>query len=288
MKASDQGTHREGASAPRSSVVLGGGGLSAIGWSIGVLAALEEKGMLRLTDQDLVVGTSAGAAVAVAVLQSGTASREFDTMVRKSRRNSELSPAADLEQIFPQVVGIHERQATPGEKAAAFMRLSREASGIEPRMRRDAIATRLHAETWPDHDLVITAVGTDGQARAFTRDSGVGLLDVVTASCAVPGLWPVATIAGGDYVDGGTFSLTNAELAHAAERVVILQPMPENPAYETPARTEVFARAMVLKPSDHARTGFGANPFDPDIRGIAAVLGYEDGLAALDQWKEHA
>lgn len=61
-----------------------------------MLAAMEEKGILRLTEQDLVVGTCAGAAVAGAVRQSGTASREFDTMVRKSRRNPELSPAADL------------------------------------------------------------------------------------------------------------------------------------------------------------------------------------------------
>lgn len=72
-------------------------------------------------------------------------------MVRKSRRNLELSPAADLEQTFPQILGIHERQATPGEKVADFMRLSREASGTEARTRRDSIATRLHAEAWPDH-----------------------------------------------------------------------------------------------------------------------------------------
>ncbi|MGW7004622.1 hypothetical protein ACWGCW_17815 [Streptomyces sp. NPDC054933] len=27
--------------------------------------------------------------------------------------------------------------------------------------------------------------------------------------------------------------------------------------------------------------GIGSNPFDPDVRGVAAVLGYEDGLAAV-------
>lgn len=68
------------------------------------------------------------------------------------------------------------------------MRLPREASGTEPRKRREAIATRLQAETWPDHDLVITVVGTHGQTRASTRGCGAGLLDAVTASCAVPGM----------------------------------------------------------------------------------------------------
>lgn len=90
MAATHQGTLRQESPAPLSA------GLSATGWSSGVLAAMEEKGILRLTEQDLVVGTCAGAAVAGAVRQSGTASREFDTMVRKSRRNPELSPAADL------------------------------------------------------------------------------------------------------------------------------------------------------------------------------------------------
>lgn len=263
-----------------SAVVVGGGGLSAIGWSTGVLAALEEQGVLRLRNQDLVVGTSAGAAVAAAVLQSGTAVLEFDHMVRKSCRNEESAPDSDLSTVFPEVIGIHDRETPVQEKARDFLRLTGRAVTVDPRRRRSSIASRLHSDNWPDANLIVTTVDDSGCSRRFTRTSGVSLVDAVTASCAVPGLWPAVDLDGRAYMDGGTFSLTNAEIAASADQVLVLQPMPEAPGYATPARSEVYARATVLEPSDRSREGFGENPFDPDVRGIAAVLGYEDGLRA--------
>ena len=105
-------------------------------------------------------------------------------------------------------------------------------------------------------------------------------MDAVTASCAVPGLWPVVRIGDEEYVDGGTYSLTNAELARDAGRVIVVQPMPELVAHLPRERQEVLERAVVIEPSQRARVGFGTDPFDPDVRGVAAVLGYDDGWAA--------
>jgi len=51
-------------------LVLGGGGVTGVAWETGVLAGLSESG-LDLSNADLLVGTSAGAAVA-AQLASGT------------------------------------------------------------------------------------------------------------------------------------------------------------------------------------------------------------------------
>lgn len=45
-----------------AALVLGGGGLTGIGWEIGVLAGLAEAG-LDLADADVVIGTSAGSIV---------------------------------------------------------------------------------------------------------------------------------------------------------------------------------------------------------------------------------
>ena len=104
-----------------------------------------------------------------------------------------------------------------------------------------------------------------GSRTVFTSGSGVGLVDALTASCAVPGLWPVVRIDDADYIDGGTFSLTNAELAHDADHVIVLQPMPELPVYATAERQEVFDRAVVIEPSERAHAGFGSDPFDPDV-----------------------
>ncbi|MFD5077263.1 patatin-like phospholipase family protein [Streptomyces sp. NPDC058371] len=263
-----------------TAVVLGGGGLAGIGWTIGVLAALEEAGALRLASVDHVVGTSAGAAVAAAVLQSG-AGAEFDRTVRKGRRNAELAPAVALADVLPDVLAVHGTDESVAAKTEKLAALSRERSGTDPARRREVIAGRLRKDAWPDARFSVTAVRADGEATVFTADSGVGIVDAITASCAVPGLWPVVTIDGVDYVDGGTYSLTNAELAAHADRVLVLRPQPELPAYVTAERQQLLDRAVVLEPSERARAGFGADPFDPDVRGVAAVLGYEDGLAAV-------
>lgn len=264
-----------------TAVVLGGGGLAGIGWIIGALAALEEYGALRLGSVDHVIGTSAGAAVAAATLQAGSASAEYDKVVRKTRRSDELAPAVALADVLPDVMAVHGGEDSLAVKTERLMRLSRERSGIDPSRRRGAIALRVEKDSWPDGRLDVTAIRADGSRAVFTSASGVGLVDALTASCAVPGLWPVARIGGEDYIDGGTFSLTNAELARDTDHVIVLQPTPESPMYATAERREVLDRAVVIEPSERARAGFGPDPFDPDVRGVAAVLGYEDGLTAV-------
>lgn len=264
-----------------TAVVLGGGGLAGIGWTTGVLAALEEQGVLRLGSADRVIGTSAGAAVAAAVLQAGSASAEFDRIVRKSRRGDELAPAVALADILPDVLAIHAGEDSMATKTERLIQLSRQRAGIDPARRRAAVAGRVRSDTWPSDRLHVTAIRADGSRSVFNRASAVGLVDALTASCAVPGLWPVAHVGGREYIDGGTFSLTNAELARAAEHVIVLRPTPELPQYLTEERREVLERATLIEPSERARAGFGSDPFDPDVRGIASVLGYEDGLAAV-------
>ncbi|MBD0741512.1 patatin-like phospholipase family protein [Streptomyces sp. CBMA152] len=267
-----------------TAVVLGGGGLAGIGWTTGVLAALEEQGVLRLGSADCVIGTSAGAAVAAAVLQSGSAGAEFDRIVRKSRRGDELAPAAALADVLPEVLAIHASEDSMATKTERFTQLSQQRAGIDPALRRAAVAGRVRSDSWPSDRLHITSVRTDGSRTVFTSASGVALVDALTASCAVPGLWPVARIGGKEYIDGGTFSLTNAELARTADHVIVLRPTPELPQYLTEERRETLEHATLIEPSERARAGFGPDPFDPHVRGIAAILGYEDGLAAMPAW----
>ncbi len=59
----------------------------------------------------------------------------------------------------------------------------------------------------------------------FNRESGISLLDAVAASCAVPLVWPAATINGKRYIDGGVRSSANADLATGCGRVVVLAPI---------------------------------------------------------------
>lgn len=45
------------------------------------------------------------------------------------------------------------------------------------------------------------------QRTIFKRNSGVELVDAVLASCAVPYMWPPATINRRRYIDGGCYSV---------------------------------------------------------------------------------
>src|SRR4051795_13477717 len=65
-------------------LVLGGGGITGIGWELGIVAGLAAAGV-RLEDADLVVGTSAGSVVGAQLL-SGTSVEDLYT--------GQLRPAA--------------------------------------------------------------------------------------------------------------------------------------------------------------------------------------------------
>ena len=73
--------------------------------------------------------------------------------------------------------------------------------------------------------MILVAVDAHtGQLAAFDRDSGVDLVDAVTASTAMPGLTPTHNINGTRYINGGVRSTENADLASGYANVVILSP----------------------------------------------------------------
>ncbi|AFA72566.1 patatin-like phospholipase family protein [Gordonia polyisoprenivorans VH2] len=274
-----------------TAIVLGGGGLVGIGWMTGVLAALEEAGALRLGDAAAVIGTSAGSAVGTAILQSGSAADQFDIMVRASRRNDELTPEGDVASALEAFFEVASSGAPRAERARRFVELSHTHAGTEPGRRRAAVRGRYTSEIWPEN-LQITALREDGELTVFTAEeravpdgarsvAGVDLTDAVTASCAVPGIWPTVTIGGAEYIDGGSFSPTNAHLAAGFDEVIVIAPMLDDPDTVTPQVATVLCAARVITPSQRSAAGFGTNPLDPDIRGVAAVLGYDDGVLAL-------
>ena len=54
---------------------------------------------------------------------------------------------------------------------------------------------RLPRPEWPDKPMIIVAIDAHtGELAAFDRDSGVDLVDAVTASTALPGLVPTVSI----------------------------------------------------------------------------------------------
>ncbi|MGY1773588.1 patatin-like phospholipase family protein [Blastococcus sp. SYSU D00813] len=270
---------RRGGAAPERGLVLGGGGIAGAAWEIGLVTGLAEAGV-DVRDADLVVGTSAGSVVG-ALLGTG---RDLEELYA-----DQLQPVPDEEPAvgFDPVLlmgaiaaaltgagGEQEARARVGEFALA-------ADTVPEADRRAAVASRIGDAGWPAARLVVTAVdAADGAFTTFDAGSGVPLLDAVTASCAVPGLWPPVTVGGSRYVDGGMRSATNADLAAGCARVLVLAPVdgsavsglgPGLAAELETVRRQGTVLAVVA--DDDSRAAFGTDPLDPRIRAPSARAG---------------
>jgi NTE family protein len=163
--------------------------------------------------------------------------------------------------------------------------LAAEKAGLTPseQERLDVIGSRLLSREWPGRPLVITAVDAEtGEFRPFDRDSGVPLLSAVAASCAVPGVYPPVTVDGRRYIDGGTRSAANADLAHGYDRLVVLAPIPRGlgPVASVDAQvTGMVSRVAVVSPDQDSRTAIGRNVLDPAARAPSARAGRAQAAA---------
>jgi NTE family protein len=256
-------------------LVLGGGGITGIGWELGILAGLGAAGV-DLTEADVVVGTSAGSVVG-AQIRSGVAIEELYT-AQLADATGELAARMGLGAAARFVIAM----MWPGDERRARAWLGRaalKARTVPESTRRAVIEQRLPRPAWPEQRLVITAVDAEtGEAKAFDRDSGVGLIDAVTASCAVPLVWPPITIAGRRYIDGGVRSATNADLAAGCDRVVVLAPLTVSLRRSSAIKNQLASlgpgvRSVVVSPDAPARHAIGSNVLDPAHRAASARAG---------------
>ena len=265
-------------------LVLGGGGLSGVAWETGILAGLAAGGA-DVTTADYVLGTSAGATVA-AQIGSGLAIAElFDRQTVPALQSAELTP--DL----GRVIELMESWATlplefpdPAELRRVVGQRALAVQTVPEAERRAVIAGRLPQHTWPSRQLAVVAVDAhSGDVRVFDNDSGADLVDAVTASCAIPGIWPPVTIGPARYIDGGARSVVNADLAAGYQRVLILAPMAD-PSLDEQVAGLVAAgeevEVLVITPDDESTAAFGLNPLDPAVRAPAARAGYAQGQRA--------
>jgi predicted acylesterase/phospholipase RssA len=87
-------------------------------------------------------------------------------------------------------------------------------------------------------------------------------VDAVIASCAVPGVWPHATVNGARYIDGGVRTMTNADLAAGSRRALILAPLDEPAVHQQVAE---LARAELIQPDAPSVAAFGTDPLDSEM-----------------------
>jgi NTE family protein len=274
----------EQAPAGERALVLGGGGLSGIAWETGVLAGLAAAGA-DVAAADYVLGTSAGATVA-AQLGSGLSLTElFERQTVPGLQSAELSP--DIGRVIELMESWEKLPLEYPDPVELRREVGQRALTVETvpeAERRAVIAGRLPQHSWPSRKLAVVAVeASTGDVRVFDKDSGADLVDAVTASCAIPGIWPPVTIGTGRYIDGGTRSAVNADLAAGYRRVLILAPMADLALEEQSAGLVAGGeevQVQVIIPDDESTAAFGLNPLDPGVRAPAARAGYAQGERA--------
>ena len=287
-------------------LVLGGGGAAGNAWQIGIIAGLAEAGLDMTEAADLVVGTSSGATTAAQV-RSGIPPAELlasvlSPPVQPAGQNREQPPSLPMATVFERM-----RAIGAAATSAADLRRAMGAFGLESDsilgpgagQRRAMVAARLPRAEWPDRPMIVVAVDAHtGELAAFDRDSGVDLVDAVTASTALPGLTPTHSINGTRYINGGVRSGENADLASGYANVVVLSPfggrsgtlpagqfegIRRSPEWGTDLASQVEAlrkqgsRVEVITPDADSRAAMGTNQMDLATRIPAARAGFAQG-----------
>jgi NTE family protein len=266
-------------------LVLGGGGLAGLGWYAGLFHGLAQSGV-DLRDADRMIGTSAGSVTAVQMRGADSLeqlyARQTDPALIADETPPDMSAMMALMAAFPKLNAI----ADHGDRMRAIGKMATDEITVTPDVRRAMIERRLSSHEWPKASLTITAVNVDtGNLQLFDATSGVSLVDAIAASCAVPGVWPVVTVDGRRYMDGGVFTVDNAALAMGAERVVIASPFsgasPATAGYhlnDAVAALEASgSKVLVIEPDAATRAAMGVNPLDPAVRKPSAEAGFIQG-----------
>ncbi|HEV7654535.1 MAG TPA: patatin-like phospholipase family protein [Mycobacteriales bacterium] len=262
-----------------TALVLGGGGVAGIAWELGILRGLADAdpGLAeRVLGADVVIGTSAGASVGAQITSGVPLDELYEAQLRPS--TSEIEVDVDAAKLFAEFATAQTAASDAADAGRRIGALALAADTVTPAVRLAAIKGRLPVPVWPDRRLLLTTVdaGT-GERTVFTRASGAELVDAVAASGAVPGVWPPIAIGDHRYVDGGVRTMTNADLAAGADRVLILQPLPtpSQPWGGDEADLAALgpAAVYVISPDQAALEAFGPNPLSPATRGPAARAG---------------
>lgn len=279
----------------KRALVLGGGGVVGVSWEAGVAAGLLEHG-IDLRESDVIVGTSAGAIVGAQV-----ASGFLPHLPRERPMPAPANRApVDRSKLDLQLLGRVFRLW--GTMEHADREIAAQIGQLTASQPRDAqagwaeqIVYGVGITDWPARTLLINVVDTTtGERRVIDRTSGVDVNAAITASSAVPGMFPPVDIDGRLYMDGQVHSSTNADvlLPLAPEQVWIAMPTNRvtgqtiGPHAEKMLELELAAlRAAgstvfvrMPKPEDASR--LGTNLMDPRRSAEA----FQVGLAAGREW----
>ncbi len=287
-------------------LVLGGGGAAGNAWEIGIIAGLAEAGLDMTEAADLAIGTSSGATAAAQLGSGIPPAKLFASVlsppVQPVRQNRERPPALTMATVFERMRAISANATSAVDLQRAMGAFGLECDPVLASTaghHRSVVAARLPRHEWPARPMIVVAVNAHtGELATFDRESGVDLVDAVTAATALPGSSPTININGTHYINGGVRSAENADLASGYANVVVLSPfggrsrtLPEGqfeglrrpPEWGMDLEGQVEAlrlqgsRVEVITPDADSQAAMGTNQMDPATRTPSARAGFDQG-----------
>lgn len=260
-------------------IVLGGGGVTGIAWEVGVLAGLHAAGVDLIADA--VFGTSAGSVVGAA-LTTGKLDKMYaaQQVPAPDERTAVVSKRLFAAWTWAVIRGLGRPERVGAGFGAVARRFTPTASEEQ---RQRAVAGRLVTTDWPETLRVVATDAKTGVLQAFDRSCGYSLIDVVSASGAVPGISPAVRLGGRDWIDGGMVSSANARLADGYARVLVLAPLPQGHGGIPSVAKDVkalqrSAQVELMVPDSHSVAAIGPNIYDPDRRGDVVAAASRQGM----------
>jgi NTE family protein len=246
-----------------NALILGAGGPAAAAFEIGVVAGLADGGV-DVRDADVLVGTSAGARVAVQLAGSGDINELFR---RKLAPCSIRRPSVDMKTWGKRIAETKARGGTTTEILKRMGELAMSIPGDDRRAH-----AQISESDWPAKRVMLVSVECEtGERRAFERTSTATLEDAIAASGALPGVSPPIEIGGSHYMDGGMYSTDNADLAVGFDRVLVVALRAGNPRLPLVGiedTTRALAHSFVIQPDDASQAALvavGGNVLNPDV-----------------------
>ncbi|MEU8496255.1 patatin-like phospholipase family protein [Streptomyces lavendulae] len=268
-----------------TALVLGGGGTIGLAWTVGILAGLAEAG-LDLSGADVTIGTSAGSVIGSRLASGVTAEEMYEENLAGAGELDVKVTAGQTARFLWAALGSRdpERSVRRLGRAALASRTAPESAV------HGAVATLLDGvREWPGRALRLTAVDArSGALEVFDAASGVSLPEAVAASCAVPVVWPPVSVAGRRWMDGGSRSTANVQLARGHRRVVAIAPIPKAVGPHPSATQQGAdlaaggASVAVLTPDRASLKAFGRNMLDQSRRAAAARAGRVQAASCVD------
>jgi NTE family protein len=275
-------------------VVFGGGGIWGVAWMTGLVAGLADAGV-DLRTAGRFIGTSAGSVVASQLTGPLDTETLYARQTDPDKQPREQSPPPGTLEAMTEL--LQKPWASDEDRLRAVCELAGRAETIPAAERRADVAGRLGLPSagWPAKALSITAVDMATlDLIVFDAQSGVDLVDAVTASCAVPGVWPPAEFGGRRYVDGGVWKTAeNAHLAEGAKSVLILSPLgriggvvlgaADALAADIKRLEDAGADVVVVYADAASLQAMASNPLEPSTRKPAAEAGRRQAAVEADR-----